>query len=140
MDATLVNMGLLVIRVVFGLSFVGFGVQTLFGRLGGDGIDGTAAFYESVGLKPGRPLAYLAGLGELFGGLCFALGLFTPVAGLTLAVMMVVAIVTVNGKKPYWSSEAYQYSIAIIAAAVGIGLIGPGDYSLDALVGAWPSI
>lgn len=129
------DIGLLLIRAVCGLSLVGFGVQTLFGRLGGDGIEGTAAFYRSIGLKPGRPLALLAGLGELAGGLFFALGLLTPLAGLTLSVIMFVAIVSFNAKKGYWSSEAYQYSAAIIAVGLGVGLIGPGRYSLDVLLG-----
>lgn len=130
--------GLLLIRVVFGLSFAGFGMQTLFGVLGGDGLSGTAEFYESVGLRPARPLAVLAGLGELAGGLLFALGLLTPLAGIIMAAIMVVAIVTVNAKEGYWSSGAYQYCVAIIAAAVGVGLIGPGEFSLDAAIGLWP--
>jgi len=129
------SIGLLLIRIVFGLTFAAHGTQKLFGWFGGYGIEGTGGFFESVGIKPGKPMAVLAGLGELGGGLLFALGLLTPLAAVIISVTMLVAIITVTGKNGYWATaEGYEYSVAIIAVAVGVALTGPGAYALDALL------
>ena len=127
--------GLLVIRLVFGLTFAAHGSQKLFGWFGGYGLDGTGGFFESIGLKPGKPMAALAGLGEFVGGLAFAAGLLTPLAALLLVVPMLIAIAKVHGKNGYWATaEGYEYNVAIIAVAVGIALTGPGAYAVDALL------
>jgi putative oxidoreductase len=57
------SLGLLIIRLVFGLTFAGHGTQKLFGWFGGHGLAGTSGFMESLGLKPGRPFAIVAGAG-----------------------------------------------------------------------------
>lgn len=133
--SALASAGLLVIRLVFGLTFAGHGSQKLFGWFGGHGIAGTGGFFDSLGIKPGKPMAVLAGLGELGGGLLFALGLLTPLASLAIVVTMLVAIVTVAGKNGYWvTAGGSEYNWAIIAVAVGVALTGPGAYALDALI------
>ena len=48
------NLGLLVLRVVVGLLLAGHGAQKLFGWYGGHGLRGTAAFFDQIGLRPGR--------------------------------------------------------------------------------------
>lgn len=132
---SLASAGLLLIRVVIGLSFAAHGTQKLFGWFGGGGIAGTGGFFESIGLKPGKPLAVLAGLGELGGGLFFALGLLTPLAAAVITMTMLVAIVTVTGRNGYWAtSNGYEYGLAVIVVAVGIALVGPGAYALDTLL------
>jgi putative oxidoreductase len=127
--------GLLLIRLVFGLSYVGYGMQTLFGWFGGDGLAETADFLDSVSLRPATPLALLMGIGELSSGLLFAVGLLTPFAGVVMAFIMLVAIVKVTGREGYWASVALQYNVAMMAAALGVAMIGPGAYSIDALIG-----
>lgn len=77
----MMSIGLLIIRLVIGLSFVGHGAQKLFGWFGGYGIKGTGQWMESIGIKPGATMAFLAGLAEFAGGLLFALGLLTPLCG-----------------------------------------------------------
>lgn len=127
----MLNIGLLLIRVVFGLSFARHGTEKLFGWFGGNGIKGTAGFFESLGLKPGVPLAVLAGLGELLGGLFFAAGIFLPLAVLLIVGTMLVAIITVTGKNGFSIvGGGYEYNLAIIAAVIGILLTGPGSYVL----------
>jgi putative oxidoreductase len=42
------------------------------------GLAGTAGFFESIGLRPGRTAAVSAGTAEVAGGVLFALGLATP--------------------------------------------------------------
>lgn len=127
--------GLLLIRVILGVTFAAHGAQKLFGWFGGYGIEGTGGFFESIGLKPGKALALLAGLGEAAGGLFFAAGLLTPLAALVISVTMVVAIATVTGKNGYWiTANGAEYSVAIIVVAVGVALTGPGRFALDAIL------
>ena len=87
---SLVNLGLLVIRLIFGLVMVAHGAQKLFGWFGGHGLAGTGGFFESLGFRPGRRFAFAAGLSEFIGGWLFALGFLGPVGpALILAVMLV---------------------------------------------------
>jgi putative oxidoreductase len=51
----------LLARTTIGLLFVGHGTQKLFGSFGGGGLEGTGAFFEQLGFRPGRRYA-LAGL------------------------------------------------------------------------------
>jgi len=86
------EVGLLVVRVVVGVLVAAHGAQKLFGWFGGHGLDGTAGFLESMGYRPGRPMALAAGLGELGGGALLAAGLLTPlgvaaVIGAALAIL-----------------------------------------------------
>ena len=132
---TLLSIGLLLIRLVFGLTFAAHGLQKLFGWFGGHGLAGTASFMESLGLNPGRFFAALAGSGEVAGGLLLALGLWLPLAALLIVVPMLVAIAKVHGAKGYWlTSGGFEYNAAIIAVAIGLALTGPGAYSLASLI------
>ncbi len=129
------NLGLLIIRIVLGVTFAGHGTQKLFGWFGGHGIKGTAGFFESIGVKPGAFMAIMAGLSELIGGALFVLGLLTPLAALFITGTMVVAIATVHGKNGYWITEnGFEYNLLIIVVVIGIALIGAGAYSLDSLI------
>jgi putative oxidoreductase len=128
----MMHIGLLLIRLVVGLIFIGHGAQKLFGWFGGYGPKGTGGFFEQIGLKPGVSMAVLAGLGELVGGLLFAAGLFTPVASALLVAIMLVAIAKVHLKNGFWvTANGYEYNLVLIAIAIGVALIGPGAYSID---------
>ncbi|MDI6880758.1 MAG: DoxX family protein [Desulfitobacteriaceae bacterium] len=125
------NLGLLVIRLVVGLTFMGHGAQKLFGWFGGYGPKGTGGFFESIGMKPGLVLAVLAGLSEFIGGVLFASGIFTWIGSLLIVLTMLIAIVKVHGKNGYWvTSNGFEYNLILIAVALGVALIGPGTYVL----------
>ncbi|MGD8188395.1 DoxX family protein [Brevibacillus ginsengisoli] len=127
----MMNLGLLIIRLVVGLTFAGHGTQKLFGWFGGYGLKGTGGWLESIGVKPGVLMAAIAGLLELAGGLFFAAGVFTWVAALFIVMTMLVAIVKVHGKNGYWvTTNGFEYNLMLIAVAVGVALIGPGAYVL----------
>jgi putative oxidoreductase len=133
MSFSLASLGLLIIRLVFGLTLAAYGTQKLLGWFGGYGLAGTAGFFDSIGIKPGRTMAFLAGAAEICGGLLFALGLLTPLAAAIMTVTMLVAIFTVTGKKGYWiTASGCEYNVAIIVVAVGVALAGPGSLALDA--------
>jgi putative oxidoreductase len=123
-------------RTTIGLLFVGHGTQKLFGWFGGGGPEGTGKFFEQVGLRPGRRYALAAGASEAGGGLCFALGAATPLAAAAISGSMITAIKTVHWKKGIWSSAGgYEYNLVLLAAVFGLTENGPGDWSLDALLG-----
>jgi putative oxidoreductase len=129
-----VSLGLLIIRLVVGLTFMGHGCQKLFGWFGGHGLKGTGGWMESIGIRPGILMALLAGLSELVGGFLFAAGVLMPVASVLIAVTMLVAIFKVHGQNGYWiTSNGFEYNLVLIVVAIGIGLIGGGDYTLELL-------
>lgn len=131
----MLDFGLLIIRLVIGLLFVGHGAQKLFGWFGGYGIKGTGGWFESIGMKPGAAMALFAGLAELIGGILFVLGLLTPLAGIIIAGTMVMAIAKVHGPNGLWAtSNGYEYNLTLLAVAIGMALIGPGQYALDAFL------
>lgn len=126
---------LLIIRLVVGVSFIGHASMKLFGWFGGPGLEGTGAWMESIGIKPGVTMAFMAGSTELIGGILFGFGLLTPLAGILIAATMIMAIVKVHGPNGFWSTNnGYEYNLILLVIAMGIALIGPGHYSLDALL------
>ena len=74
------DVGLLLVRVVFGGLLAAAGLQKLFGWFGGQGLTETGALFEQIGYSPGVFFAGVAGLLETAGGLLLLLGLFTPLA------------------------------------------------------------
>jgi len=130
------DIGLLVLRLVVGLTMAAHGGQKLFGWFGGYGLAGTGGFLEGLGFRPGRVHAALAGGAELVGGLLIALGLLTPVGAALVIAVMVVAIVTVHLAKGFFVSDGgAEYNLVIIAASAALAFTGAGAYSLDAVDG-----
>jgi len=130
-----IALGLLVVRLVVGLLFVGHGAQKLFGWFGGYGPKGTGGWLESIGVKPGVAMAIVAGLMELVGGVLFAAGLLTPLAAALIVMTMLVAIVKVHGQNGLWATaNGYEYNLVLAAIAIGIALTGAGQFSIDALI------
>jgi len=132
--SALASLGLLLIRVILGVSFVAHGSQKLFGWFGGHGLAGTGGFFESIGMKPGKTMAFLAGLGELVGGLLFTFGLLTPIGAILIALTMIVAIAKVHGPNGWIKPNGYEYNLLLIVVAIGIALVGPGTYAIDSLL------
>ena len=128
--------GLFLIRVVVGLTLAAHGAQKLFGMFGGYGIAGTGHYFESIGFRPGRVLATIAGLGEFGGGLALALGLLTPFASAVIIATMAVAIWSVHLEKGFFNQGGgYELPLMIAAIALGIAFAGAGSLSLDAMLG-----
>lgn len=131
----MLDIGLLVIRVVIGGLLAAHGAQKLFGAFGGYGMKGTAGWLASLGLRPGVFWALLAGLGEFGGGLLFALGLLTPLGSVAVAAAMTMAILLAHRQALWVSEGGMEYNLVLIAVAAAVALMGPGAFSLDALLG-----
>jgi putative oxidoreductase len=124
------NTGLLLLRIVVGLLLIGHGTQKLFGWFGGYGLGGVGDWFHSLGFRPGRAMAVVAGLGEAGGGTLLLLGFLTPLAGAAILGTLLVASSTHLPK--VWASEG-GLELPLVLAAVGAmyGFTGPGHYSLD---------
>jgi putative oxidoreductase len=130
------KLGLTFLRAVVGVLFFGHGAQKLFGWFGGHGIEGTAGFFESLGLRPGRKHATAAGAAEAGGGALLALGFLTPAAAAALIGVMATAIQKVHFKNGPWvTNGGYEYNLALIAVLVTLADLGPGELSLDHALG-----
>ena len=129
------SLGLLVLRAIVGLLFVGHGAQKLFGVAGGAGPEGTARSFEKAGLRPGRLHAYAAGCAELGGGLLLALGLLTPLGSAALIAVMTAAILSVHLSKGLWNTGGgFEYNLVLMAVAFALAAVGPGSWSLDSVL------
>lgn len=134
MDLTM-NLALLILRLVTGLTLAAHGSQKLFGWFGGAGFDKTRAGFEKQGLKPGWLWAGLASLGEVGGGLSIALGFLTPLGAAGIFGAMVMAVFKTHWKNGFFNqNRGYEYALTQLVVSVFIGLVGPGGYSLDALL------
>ena len=132
----MIDVGLLVLRLVLGVIFIGHGAQKLFGSFGGPRISGFAKMLEQLGVKPARPMAILAGLAEFVGGILVMLGFLTPVAALALIVVMIVAVITVHLKNGFFNTNGgYEFNLALVGIALTLLIAGAGAYSLDSLLG-----
>lgn len=129
-------LGLLILRLVIGLTLAAHGAQKLFGWWGGPGMTGWTQTVAKLRIRPAQPWAWLAALSEFGGGLLLALGFLSPLGSLAIAGSMLVAIATVHLPRGFWvTNGGYEFNLALIAAVAALALTGPGAYSLDAALG-----
>jgi putative oxidoreductase len=131
------SLALALLRVLIGALFIGHGAQKLFGAFGGHGPEGTGQFFESIGIRPGKPMAMGAGGTELGGGALLALGAATPLASAGLTSVMGTAIWTVHRPNGLWVDKGgYEYHLVVIAALFTLVAAGPGALSVDGARGS----
>jgi putative oxidoreductase len=129
------NVGRFLLRAMVGTIFIEHGTQKLFGWFDGHGSEGTGQFFESIGLKPGRPNAIAAGTTEAGGGILLALGLATPAAAAGLSSVMLTALRTVVWRDGIKIGSG-GYELLLLASALALADSGPGPWSLDAMLGS----
>jgi putative oxidoreductase len=128
-----IDVGLLVLRLVVGLLLIGHGTQKLFGWFGGYGLAGTGGWMESIGYRPGRTHAAVAGLAETGGGLLLALGFLTPLGAAAVIGVMVNAAMAVHRPHGLWVTDnGMEYVLVLSGVAAALAFAGPGEASLDA--------
>jgi putative oxidoreductase len=139
-SASSVDTALLILRLALGPMMFAHGYQKLF--MGGR-IDGTAGWFESMGMKPGKVNAWAAALTETSTGVLITIGLLTPFAAAGMVGVMVVAWFTHRGAF-FVFKDGWEYNFVIGAVAVALGTLGAGSWSLDDVIGiaddlaGWP--
>jgi putative oxidoreductase len=135
---TAVDGAALLLRGVIGYVFIGHGAQKLFGWFGGGGIDGTAAFFKSIGIPAPHFFAVFVGLTELGGGLLIAAGVLTVAAAIALIGDMLVAIVSATGAHGFFvetPNGGWEINFVVIGLLGALTLIGAGAWSIDQVLG-----
>lgn len=123
--------GLLITRVLLGVVLIVHGGQKLFVN----GVEGTGAFFESVGVPAAQFAAAFAGTVELVGGILLVLGLLTQLVAVLVVVVTAGAFFYVHQAAGIYAADGGWELVAVIGLAAAVfGLVGPGRYSIDALI------
>jgi putative oxidoreductase len=134
------GLALLILRVVVGLTLTFHGTQKLLGWFGGSGLAQATQGFAKQGFKPVWLWISLVILGEVGGGLSVAIGFLTPLGAAGIFGAMFMATFKSHWKKGFFASRGgYEYPLVLMTVSLALGLMGPGNYSLDGLFGIIPS-
>lgn len=147
------DLGLLLLRIVAGVTLFGHGYPKLFGGPGRQAHPllakamgpnypaaversgpGFTAALEKMGIPNPEVAATASGLAELGGGLALAAGLFTRPAALVVAFNMGVAGYKAHWKNGFYGQGGFEFPVLLGTVALSLGLIGPGRLSIDHLM------
>jgi putative oxidoreductase len=122
------DLGLLILRVGVGISFMHHGWPKMFG--GPDRWASLGGVMENVGIAFLPALwGFMAAFSELVGGLCFVLGLFFRPACVLLTLTMIVAAISHFAKGDSYTVGSHAVEAAVLF--VSMFLVGPGGYGVD---------
>ncbi len=128
-----------VLRLTLAVVMFPHGAQKTLGWFGGHGFKGTMQFFAKSGIP--APLALLAIMAEFLGSIGLALGLLTRLAALGIAVVMLVATLTVHRQHGFFMNwfgnqqgEGFEYHLLALGLAIALIVSGGGAWSLDALI------
>ena len=134
-DRDAVDLALLVFRVAVGAVFLAHGINHLFR---GGKLAGTARWFESLGMRPGKLHAMTASVTEIGAGALLVVGLLTPLAAAGVVGTMLVAWITNhrgNGFFIFRPGEGWEYVMTLTFCGLLLGVIGSGQWSLDHAIG-----
>lgn len=135
LTATQFDTIMLVLRIVAGPTIFWHGYNKMFK---GGRIDGTAGWFDSMGMRPnGRVHAYAASLTEMGTGVLLLVGLLTPLAAAGVIGVMTVAGWTVHRHAFLITKEGVEYVLVLGTLCFAIGALGPGSWSLDEAIGLY---
>ncbi|MER7449623.1 DoxX family protein [Nocardia beijingensis] len=129
------DLGLLLLRLVVGATFLYHGLQKLTGWFHGPGLDGTRDMMERGGWDHPSVSAMLVTAGEVGGGALLILGLFTPLAAGAVLAVILDAWAWKQGMAPGFQYKAgpgaVEYESVLAGVSAVIILTGPGRLSFD---------
>src|SRR5512139_3517157 len=108
-----VDIAAVMLRVSIGGTMIAHGWNHAFG---GGRLPGTARWFESIGIRPGRVHAVFATLTELGAGLLLLLGLLNALAAAAVVGTMMVALLANHIKNGFFifrPGEGYEYVLMI---------------------------
>ena len=116
--------GLLVLRLTTGLVFALHGYGKLFG--GNPGMEAFTGMVGRLGFPAPSLFAYLAALSEFLGGIALILGVWTQVACIFLAFVMLVAFFMVKKH----ALPMGDVDLALFGSVIALYCLGSGRYSV----------
>ncbi|WP_327120176.1 DoxX family protein [Nocardia sp. NBC_01730] len=129
------DLGLFLLRLVVGGTFLYHGLQKLAGWFHGPGLDGTRDMMERGGWDHPTVSTILVTAGEVGGGALLVLGLATPLAAGAVLAVILDAWAWKQGMAPGFQYKAGPGSVELESILAGISaviiLTGPGRWSFD---------
>jgi len=130
------DLGLLVLRLVVGLTMASHGAQKAFGWWKGSGWAGWLAVMTRMGFRPAALWGAVSIGAELVGGLLLAVGLLTPIAAVALVGQSIVIIFKAHWARGFWGRDGgYEFPLSLVAGVIAVVGTGAGSLSLDAALG-----
>jgi putative oxidoreductase len=130
------DLAVLIARGFIGICFVIHGLGKL-GLVGTGNMQGFVEWLESLGVPMAPVQARIAMLSEITGGTLLALGFLTrPACALLMVTMLVAGKLGHKGAGYLITNEppGAEYTINLAAICFVLLLLGPGAFSLDALI------
>ncbi|GAA0957724.1 DoxX family protein [Frigoribacterium faeni] len=128
------SLGLLVLRVALGVTFVAHGWQKIVLQ----GIPATQEGFAGMGVPLADVAAPTIAWLEIVAGIALVVGLASRVAAGLLAATSLVALFLVHAGNGFFSAEGgYEFVLVLAAAGVALVLTGPGRLAVDAVVVSW---
>ena len=127
----LTDTAVFILRITIGIIFLVHGMKKLFGAFGGGGVDGTIQLVANMGFTPAGLWAWALILAEFLGGIFLILGILPRLSALSIAIIMIVAIVKIHGPRGFFAMQGgFEYQLLILASCISIMLTGGGRLSL----------
>jgi len=125
------EIGLTLLRIAVGVIFIAHGAQKFFLL----GIPAVTGGFTQGGIPMASFMAPFIASVELVGGIALVAGLFTRLAALGTAFTMLGAMFLVHMRGGFFLPAGIEYTVILLAASIALILMGPGSFSLDALLG-----
>src|SRR4029079_767947 len=115
-----VSVGLTILRLILGATFIAHGAQKLFVM----GLPAISGGFAQMGIPMPAFCGPFVSLVEFFGGIAIMFGLLTRLTGLALAVNMIVAMLAVHFKNGFFNPGGVEFPLSLFGMSVALTAMG----------------